>query len=206
VRRYRLSEVQRALESSGFSAEVIDTREELWERVEPLIRDFETAGFGGSMTTRELGLPELCESIGLKVFDHWTDGLTPEQISGIRRAHLACDVFFTSAQAITMNGEIVSIDGIGNRVAATIFGPKRVVVVCGKNKIVSDLHAAFERIRRVAAPLRAKSLNVDVPCAKTGECTDCSSPERICRAAVIMYAPPLRADVRVFIVNEELGY
>lgn len=202
----KLSKAKKGLEKNGFSVDIANSKEELYNKLTPLVADLKTAGFGGSVTTRALGLTELCKSLGLEVFDHWENNLTSDQIEQIRHAHLSCDVFFTSAQAVTLTGEIVSMDGIGNRVAATIFGPKRVIIVCGKNKIVDDLDAAFERIKKVAAPMRAKSLDSPLPCAKTGECNDCDSPVRICRVAIIMYRPPLQTEMKIFLVNEELGY
>ncbi len=120
------------------------------------------------------------------IYAHWKPGLSPEDVLKIRRAHLTCDVFLTSANAVTMEGMLVSTDGAGNRVGAMMFGPGKVIVVAGVNKIVNDLHSAFRRIKEVATPQVVKDMGLEIPCAVTGFCSDCKSPIRACRATVIL--------------------
>ena len=123
------------------------------------------------------------------------------------RHELTCDLFLTSANALTADGRLVNVDGNGNRVAASIFGPKRVVFVVGRNKIVDGgIDAAIDRIKREACPPNCRRLNKKTPCAATGVCADCSSPDRICSVTVVMDRRPSRTDVQVLLVDEDLGY
>jgi hypothetical protein len=119
---------------------------------------------------------------------------------------MVADLFLSSSNAVTLNGELVNIDGVGNRVNSTNFGPGKVILVVGYNKIVEDVQEAIQRIKNVAAPLNARRLNVDVPCAKVGKCVDCNSPNRICRAIVIHERKPSLTDILVILVGEELGF
>ena len=119
---------------------------------------------------------------------------------------MTSDLFLSSANAITLNGEMVNIDGIGNRVNSTNFGPGKVILVVGYNKIVDDVQEAIQRIKNVAAPMNARRLNIDVPCAKVGKCVDCHSPNRICRVIVIHERKPSLTDILIILVGEELGF
>ena len=119
---------------------------------------------------------------------------------------MSADLFLSSANAVTLKGELVNIDGIGNRVNSINFGPGKVLLVAGYNKIVEDVQGGIERIKNVSAPLNAKRLNIDVPCAKVGKCLDCNSPNRICRAIVIHERKPSLTDIFIILVGEELGY
>ena len=132
--------------------------------------------------------------------------MSKEEVLEALRGEINSDVFLTSSNAVTMDGKLVNKDMIGNRVAAMIFGPKRVFVVVGVNKIVENVKEALERIERVAAPLNAKRLGVKTPCVETGYCTDCDSPDRICRVTTIIERRPSRTDLTVVLVNENLGY
>jgi len=119
---------------------------------------------------------------------------------------MTCDLFLCSVNAIARTGELVSIDGVGNRINAMNFGPKKVIIVAGINKIAEDLPHALERVRNVAAPQNARRLGLALPCAKTGRCEDCNSPQRICRSILIMERRPLLTDITIVLVHEELGY
>jgi hypothetical protein len=119
---------------------------------------------------------------------------------------MTSDLFLSSVNAITMDGELVNIDGMGNRVNATNFGPKKVILVAGYNKIVEDVQEAIKRIKNVTAPMNARRLNLEVPCAKLGKCADCNSPNRMCRIVVILEWKPTWTDMLVILVGEELGY
>jgi len=116
------------------------------------------------------------------------------------------ECFLCSANAISVTGEIVNIDGAGNRVAASMFGPKKVVIIAGMNKVTADLDSAMKRAKEVAAPLRAKSLNSTLTCVDTGICSDCHSPQRICNITAIFHRKPMLIDMSVILVNERLGY
>jgi hypothetical protein len=149
---------------------------------------------------------ERLEAQGNVLLNHWKPGHTQEEVIQIRKAQMTCDLFLCSANAITMNGEVVNIDGVGNRVNASVFGPGKVIMVAGYNKIVEDVPEAIKRIKNVASPLNARRLNIDVPCAKIGKCVDCNSPNRICRAVVIHERRPTLTDILIILVGEELGF
>ncbi|MCX7966687.1 MAG: lactate utilization protein [Syntrophorhabdaceae bacterium] len=202
-----LSRTVRALEDNFFMAKAFQTRNEVIEEVLKNIEKGMKVGLGGSVTVRELGLVEkITEKGAILLLDHWREGLTPEEIAGIRIEQLTSHVFLTSANAITEKGEIVNIDGIGNRVNAMTYGPKKVFIIAGINKIVPDINSAIERIKRVAAPMNAKRLNLPLPCAETGYCHDCKSEKRICRILSILMKKPGQSDISVYLVNEVLGY
>ncbi|MEJ2096165.1 MAG: lactate utilization protein [Deltaproteobacteria bacterium] len=167
---------------------------------------YDTFGFGGSDTTRRLNIIEPLKQSKKTVFDHWEENLSAEESLAVRRNQLKCDCFFCSANAVSITGEIVNVDGVGNRTSAMAFGPRHVVIVAGVNKLASDLTAAIERVKEIAAPMRAKSLNMKTPCAETGVCNDCSVPQRICRITSILHRKPMLTDVSVVIVNEKLGF
>ncbi len=139
-------------------------------------------------------------------FVAWEGELFGEENKKIRLAQGRSDCFICSANAISATGEIVNVDAVGNRTAAMTFGPKKVIIVAGMNKVRPDLASALERIKEVAAPMRAKSLNLETPCAKTGVCSDCNVPKRICEVTTILHRKPWMTDVSVVLINESLGY
>jgi hypothetical protein len=195
-----------ALKANRFEAAYVPGGHEAVRQILSMIPEEAVVGIGGSKTIESLGLSELLKDRGNTVLWHNEPGLTPEQSAAYRHGQLSCDVFLTSANAITMKGEIVNRDGVGNRVAAMIFGPKKVIIVAGVNKLVENLDAAEVRIKTIAAPLNNKRLNRPNPCVKTGVCTDCSSPTRICNVTTILNKKPSLTDMTVLIVGEELGF
>ena len=125
-------------------------------------------------------------------------------MKALRESH-RCDVFMTSANAVTMDGKIVSVDRAGNRVAGMIFGAPRVILIIGRNKIVADVEAAIDRIRNVIAPIHQKRKEKKTPCVKTGKCQDCNAPDRGCNITVILEKRPLLTDITILLVDEDLG-
>lgn len=194
-----------ALKENYFDAAFFTDKKDLISRVMGYVKPGMKIGIGGSMTLREIGLVEKIKKEKVTVLDHWEAGLSKEEIQAMRIQHLTSDLFLSGSNAITENGEIVNIDGFGNRVNSITFGPKKVVIVVGYNKIVPDVEAAIERIKDVAAPMNAKRLNLPLPCAKTGYCHDCKSEQRICRIVSILERKPNGTDISVFIINESLG-
>lgn len=175
-------------------------------RILEMVASFESFGFGGSSTTRALGVMESLKAGGKTIHDHWQADLSREADLGIRLAQGRCDCFLCSANAISATGEIVNVDGIGNRTNAMTFGTKKVVIAAGMNKVTPDLDSALKRILNVAAPMRARSLDMKTPCAETGRCTDCHTPQRICRITTILHRKPVMTDISVFLIGQSLGF
>jgi L-lactate utilization protein LutB len=194
------------LKAHDFEALYVRTKEEAAKEILKYVKPDMKVGTGGSMTIRALGILDSLKAKGHVVYDHWAPGLSKEQNLRIRKSQLTCDLFLSGVNAITMNGELINIDATGNRVASTIFGPGKVIVVAGYNKIVEDVQEGIKRAKNVATPPNARRLNVDVPCAKVGKCMDCNSPNRICRAVVIHERKPNLTDMLVILVGEEMGY
>ena len=196
--------VVEALNKNRFKAEYADTKAEAVEAILKLINPQDTVGMGGSITLDELSIGKLLQELGNTIFNH--QGLPPAEACNVRRKQLTSDVFLASSNAVTLDGEIVNMDGSGNRVAALSFGPKRVIVLMGANKIVKDEADARRRIAMIAAPMNADRLNRKTPCVITGVCANCNSPERICSITSIMHKAPSTSDFHVIIVGEALGY
>ncbi|HSB05692.1 MAG TPA: lactate utilization protein [Thermodesulfobacteriota bacterium] len=194
------------LKAHEFDAVFVKTKEQAVEEILKWVKPDTKVGVGGSVTIRELGILDQLKARGNIIFDHWVPGLSREQSLEIRKAQMSSDLFLSSSNAVTLTGELVNIDGIGNRVNAISFGPKKVVLVVGYNKIVGSLEEAMKRVRNEASPPNTKRLNLDVPCAKLGWCVDCNSPQRACRIVVIHERKPMWTDVLVILVGEELGY
>jgi len=165
-----------------------------------------TIGFGGSLSVADLGVIDELHGQGKELLIHGVPGLSLEERIAIMRRQLTCDLFLTGSNAVTLSGYLVNIDATGNRVGSMFFGPRQVIVVVGRNKLVDgDAQDAIKRVKDWASPPNAKRLNYNTPCAKTGFCCDCNSPDRICRITTIMDRKPRLTDVRVVVVNEDLG-
>jgi hypothetical protein len=165
-------------------------------------------GLGGSETVIESGLIDALRNMDLRLLDRYKEGVSKEEVDEMRRQSLVSDVFICSSNAVSADGRLVNIDGTGNRVAAMIFGPKRVIVIAGMNKIAADLDTAIARARNVAAPANSLRVGVDTPCSHTGFCQDphCHPPHRICCQLVITEASMTKGRILVVLVGESLGY
>lgn len=204
----RLAAVAERLRARGFEAEVCETRGDARGRVLALAREAGSVGFGGSLSVACLNLTRELREAGKEILNHGFPNLSPEEKLEIMRRQLTCDLFLSSVNALTDDGVIVNVDGNGNRVASTIFGPRRVVFVVGRNKVVTGgVHAALARVRAVAGPVNAHRLGKRTPCAATGACADCagSCPESICRVVTIIRQRPSCTPATVILVNEDLG-
>lgn len=195
-----------ALQKNRFKAVFCETAQEALQQILAMIAPDATVGIGGSWTLMQLGVVEKLEERGNTVYCHHKQGLTPEKVLEIRRKQLTCDVFLAGANAITLDGRLVNTDATGNRVAAMIFGPKKIIIIAGTNKIVNNVAEAEERIKQIAAPLNSKRLKRPNPCVETGRCMDCQGPTRICNVTTIMNKCPAVSDIHIFIVGEELGF
>lgn len=194
------------LKKHRFDAHFAETVEEARALLLKMVDGYQRFGFGGSDTTRSLGLLDILRKNGKVVIDHLEEGLSFEDQLQRRKEQVTVDCFICSANAIALTGEIVNVDGIGNRTNAMSFGPSKVIIVAGVNKVAGDLHQALKRVHETAAPMRAKSLNMATPCARTGICTDCNADSRICNITTILHRKPMLTDISVILVNQELGY
>ena len=194
-----LESAKKNLEARGFRVQVFSSGKEAAAYLDAAV-DGTAVGFGGSITLQELGLREMLAAHN-EVFWHWTDG--PEAQTSAARA----PVYITSANALAETGEIVNIDGNGNRVSSTLYGHQKVYFLVGVNKIAPDFEAALWRARNVAAPKRAQSMGCRTPCAaKADRCYDCKSPERICRGLAVLWARPnATEEMEVVLIGEALG-
>ena len=185
------------LKKRGYTAKYFDTAAEACEYLEQEIKD-EAVGFGGSLTIQQLDLYNLLSKAN-RVYWHWKNPADREQFAEFT-------TYITSANGVAETGELVNIDGNGNRLAASLYGAKKLYFICGINKIAPDLTGAIDRARNVASPANAKRLNKKTPCAVSGRCHDCASPERICRSMVIHMGPSMVSTrTEVIIVGETLG-
>lgn len=195
-----------ALKRNFFDAKYIETVPEAVAEIVKFIKPGCTVGFGGSQTTLNMGLADAVTKAGGIILNHNGLGLTQEQRIEIMRQQQVCDVFISSTNSITLDGALCNVDGHGNRISAMIFGPRKVVIIAGTNKICKDETAAWERVKAVAAPLNMKRLNRPNPCTTTGQCMDCNLPTRGCNAYLTLRKKPSLTDFTVIIVGEDLGY
>ncbi len=200
----RCASAVKALVRRGFDARWFSTAGEAVDAVLEAIPTGSRVGAGGSVTLRETGTLERLQARGDNLVRHTTDMEFAESLSA-RRESITCPYFLCSSNAVTMDGELINTDGIGNRVAGMIFGPDTVIVLAGVNKIVADRAEALSRIRNVAAPANARRLGIDVPCVERGRCVDCKSPMNICRVTTIISLKPILTGMMVFLVAEPLG-
>ena len=173
-----------------------------------MVPDGSLVGLGGSVTLVESGLMDALRARNLRLLDRYQDGLTSQQIYDMRIQGLTSDVFLASANAVTRDGRIVNQDGLGNRVASMVFGPKKVILLAGATKIVPSLEDAISRIKNVAAPFNSIRFHADTICSRTGFCDDanCHPPARICSQLVIIENNAIPGRMNVVFVGEDLGY
>ena len=197
------SHVKENLEKRGFAVSVFDTAAAAADYLDSAI-DGKTVGFGGSITLQQMQLAERLESHN-ELFWHWKvkEGSTPAETL---RDACGAEVYVTSVNGLAESGEIINIDGTGNRVSAMLYGHKKVYFVAGSNKIAPDYESALHRARNVAAPMNAKRLSRKTPCVEGGRCFDCSSPERICRGLAVLWEKMGGSDMEVILIDEVLGY
>lgn len=181
------------------------SKEEAVNKALSFLTEGMTISWGGSMTLSQIGLFDaLQEKACYNLLDRTK--VPPEEIPDLYRKAFFADTYFMSSNAITQQGELINIDGTGNRVASLIYGPKQVIIIAGINKIVKDEAAAIERIHNVAAPINALRLHKNTPCAHTGKCHNCLSPDCICMHTVITRNSVTKGRIKVILVNENLGY
>ena len=196
-----------ALEKNNIAALYTETAGSACREVLQRIPEGSKVGYGGSLTLDQMGLKETIRKGNYNLLYRQLYGMSEEEQDKVRRESLFSDVFLMSTNALTMEGHLVNVDGFGNRVAALIFGPPKIIVIAGVNKIVPDYEAAIYRIKNHVAPIHAKRRNKNLPCAETGFCVNCHAPERFCNALVVIQHQLLKdkGRITVVIVGEELG-
>jgi len=204
-----LEECAQELNANGFDTFLADSAEEakvvFFDQILPGI-DVKKIAWGDSLTMHATGVPDtLLTRPDIEVIRTFGDDLERAEKIRNRRQALHCDLFLAGCNAITLNGKLVNLDMIGNRVGPIAYGPHHVVLFAGRNKITPDLPAAMNRVRNVAAPLNTKRHGLDTPCATTGRCHDCSSPGRICNTWVILEKSFPKGRVKIILIDAELG-
>lgn len=193
------TKVQQALERRGYTVRTFAAAEEAAAYLDGAI-DGKTVGFGGSATLDALGVYDKLAAHNTVIW-HWK-----QEANAARKAAMQTQVYLSSANGLAESGEIVNIDGTGNRVTMAAYGPEKVYYICGVNKLCPDITSAIDRARNVAAPQNAKRLGLDTPCVKDGVCHNCQSPQRICNVMDITLRRPGAVEVELWIIQEELGY
>ncbi len=192
------------LSKRGFQCYFFSTSSEAKSHLLNQIKKEETIGIGGSMTVKKLEIYESLVEQGNEVYWHWM--AEPKDRPKIFPKAQYSDIYLTSTNALTEEGELINIDGNGNRVSSMFFGPKKVIFLCGVNKIVKDENEGFKRIKEIACPLNAKRLDLKTPCGVTGECNDCTHPDRMCNITVTLTGRPKLIEQEIYLIDEELGY
>ena len=193
------------LKARHFDAWYCETKEQALQKALELIPRSATIAWGGAMTCKQIGLQKALRDQGYLTLDQVVC-TTPEEEEELKRRKLFCDVFLTGANALSLTGEMVNIDGTGNRVAAIVYGPKEVLVVAGMNKVVDTLDEAVRRARTVAAPMNKQRFEVqNTPCAMTGVCGDCKTEGCICNQILITRHCRPVGRIKFILVGEDLG-
>ena len=205
----RLSEVKKALEDNNFEVFVADNAADASKIVQEEIlpkTGAKTVSWGGSMTFIATGLyNSIKDNPSMEILDTFNKSLSGEEKIELRRRSLLVDLFITGTNAITEMGQLVNLDMIGNRIGGITFGPKHVVILVGRNKIVSDLEDAMYRIKNYVAPINSMRLDMKTPCVKTSHCEECKSPDRICNTWTITEKSFPKGRVKVVLINGDLG-
>lgn len=215
VYRKILERTAESLSMNNMKPIIAETSAEALDIVKSLIKEGDTVASGGSMTLEETGITQLLRSGAYNYLDR--AGKTGKEAEAVYRAAFSADVYLTSSNAITENGELYNVDGNSNRVAAICYGPESVIVVAGRNKIVSTLNDAVMRVKRIAAPMNTARLGCETYCMSKGVCmalaagydgmtSGCRSESRICCSFVVSARQRIKDRIKVILVNEDLGY
>lgn len=199
------AKVAEALNKRYFEAYYCPDCAEALEKILELIPQDHVVSWGGTATVDELGVKEALRQRGQAVIDRDTAKDAQERQQMLKQA-LTCDTFLMGSNAISADGQLVNIDGNANRVAALCYGPESILVIAGMNKVMADLDSAIARARQVAAPANAQRFDIKTPCAVTGSCGDCTSPDCICCQMVITRACRPAGRIKVILVGQDLGF
>ncbi len=195
----------KGLEKRGMEGYYFATSQEAVEKIMSLIPAHSSVSWGGSATLTQTGMMDALASADLELIDRMASS-SPEERKGLERKAFSANYYFMSTNAITTDGELVNIDGNGNRVAALIYGPDHVFILAGMNKVAADVETAISRVHTQAAPPNAVRLGLRTPCSQTGICKNCISPDCICAHTVITRFNRSAGRIKVFLIGETLGF
>jgi len=206
----QIKEALKNLKTNNFEAKFAENKRTVKDMILNVISKDAVVGIADSATVRQIGIVKELEKRGIRVFNPFSRELTTDPAKteirdNMSRQIFLCDVLVAGTNAVTMDGKLVNIDAVGNRVASMIFGPRKVFVVIGKNKIVKNVDEALYRLKNVIAPFHARTKQFAIPCAQTGKCSDCSTAKRICSVTTIMEKRPWRTEMTIILVDEDLG-
>lgn len=214
----RIENVIAALRKNNMQGIYVPCINDIVETVKDLIFEGAVITAGGSVSLKESGVWDLINSDSYNFIDRNREGITPEERQDVFRQVIGSDFYFCSTNALTENGELINVDGFANRISAIAFGPKKVIMVVGANKIVKDLDEGFLRVKKIAAPKNCVRLGIESPCAKLGHCvsllnrenpsiTDgCDNPRRICANYLVSGRQQVKNRITVIICGESMGY
>ena len=200
---------QSNLSANGFDVFVAESSEQagriLLEQIVPQI-SFKSLSWGDSITMKSTGvLLELEKQSDIDIIRTFEKDVPWKELIERRRQAMLCDLFLTGSNAVTLCGKLINLDMVGNRTSAISFGPKKVVIFVGRNKITADVPAGIDRVKNVAAPLNAKRHDFMTPCIKTGRCHDCNSPQRICNTWSIIDKCFPKGRIKIILIDDDLG-
>lgn len=195
-----------SFKKNRISLNFFNTVEEFYLYINTLIKPYQTIGVGDSISLEDIGLYGYLRNSEVNFLDKYKENLNKEDKRKIYIDNFSADIFFSGINALSAEGKIYNLDGNGSRVAPIIYGPKKVILVCGINKLVDNEEAALKRIKEIAAPLDAIRLNKKTPCVTTKTCLDCKSPEKICNYMTIIQGQFDPERIEIIVINENLGY
>lgn len=204
-----MSEIEKTIEAlnkKGFKAVYAKDADEAVSYVLSTVGNSDTVGMGGSMTLFETGIVDALLNRGNTIYSGELAKRFDQNSNEVRQKAMTADVYLTSTNALTLDGDLINIDGAGNRVAAMIYGPQKVIFVTGKNKLTANPHTAVARIKKVACPQNARRLALSTPCATENHCTDCSSEQRMCNVTIRLQRPTRGKEMHVVIIDGDFGY
>lgn len=206
VNEKRIEKTIKNLEKNNIKGYYAKSNDELINIIKDIAKEGEMVSVGGSITLFETNVIDLLKSGRYNFLDRYEENLTPADMKEIYRKTFYADTYFSSVNAITEEGEIFNVDGNGNRVAAMLYGPDKVILVVGANKIVKNIDEAVKRNKAVSGPANAKRLNTATPCSKVGYCMDCKSDDRICCEYTVIKRQRTANRMNVIFINDVLGF
>lgn len=196
----------KALKNNNINAKQVFSIKELHSEISNLLKDGDTVSCGGSQTLFQTGIIDLLKNGNYNYLDRYDDNLTKDELKNLFRKCFFANAYFSSVNALTEDGLIFNVDANGNRVAPMLFGPDKVILVVGKNKIVKTLEDAISRNKTISGPLNSKRISAKTPCVKVGRCMDCNSPERICCEYTVIKRQKEKDRIYVFVIDESYGF